>query len=144
MSWGRIQEILFEGMTSQQQRTVIFAVLTLFFIFHVAWACGHIPSMPGFALASDIEDVSLELREIDKSAREAVEAAREQSKKVEGLVLSLHVEILEERMMSLHILRCRAGNTETKQLYANRIQRNLSKYRELQGYHYQLPACEDL
>lgn len=142
MSWSDLKDALLLGMTPSQQRSVLILVAILAFSFHVAWACGYVPGVDGFARERQVQKVADELART--AAREAKEDALRYIEQVEESIKELHTEILEERIQNFQIQRCRAENERLREQYANRVNRNMSKYRRINGYYYNITDCQDM
>jgi hypothetical protein len=125
------------GLTAQQQRTAMLIILLAGFGFHVLWACGYIPGLPGFALANDVTELRRELEEDNDAISESLEDIKDQ----------LHedrIDRLEDRIRHFHMLRCQAESPEMRRLYADRVNDNLLRHRRLSRTYLRLSACEDL
>lgn len=90
--------------------------ITALLLFHIFWACGWVPGMPGFALAAHAEDTNSEVRQ-------------------------LRIELLERDLLDAHALRCAADDRELRRLYSQRVQMRLRKYQEIVGTPYPLEPC---
>ena len=142
MTWEKLKETFLLDMSPTQQRSLLILLAVLAFTFHVAWACGFVPGVDGFAREHYVQQVA------DQIARAAAEGAKEDAlqyiAQVEGSIKNLHTEILEERIQNLQLERCRADNEQLREQYAARVNRNMSKYRVLNGYYYNITACQDM
>jgi hypothetical protein len=143
MSWVELRNILLPGLTAAQQRTVVVSVVVLAFGFHVAWACGYVPGVAGFATEDQVEEVAISAESAEQAAEAAREEARQLVQEVQSSVVDLQSEILEERISNLQTLRCRTDDSELHDQYSARINRNMAKYRSINGYYFQLTPCTD-
>jgi hypothetical protein len=73
-----IDKLLFmdETVTGRRKWRLLVGLMCLGFTAHIAWACGYIPQVRGFALASEQENTSnaverIELRLLDQDILEA-------------------------------------------------------------------------
>lgn len=46
--------LLMPEMTKDQRRALVTSCMIFFFVFHIAWACGWVPGLPGFARADAV------------------------------------------------------------------------------------------
>lgn len=46
--------MLLPEMTKDQRRALLTSCVIFFFAFHIAWACGWVPGLPGFAKADAV------------------------------------------------------------------------------------------
>ncbi len=85
---------------------------------HIALACGLLAAVhPGFAKASDIEQIRIE-RKIERQTD------------------------LEQKILQMKKDQCSATG-QAKGLYTFSLQKMLVEYQELSGSQYPVPSCED-
>ena len=94
--------------------------VTGFGAFHVAWACGWLPGMPGFALEVDL--------------------ARVQADVHRSLVMQYRTSLFEVRQQQCEA--ARAGRPLSA--YTSKLQDLLDEYDTLTDQDYRLPACSEL
>lgn len=116
-----------EDMTPLQRRIMVQSLVALLFLFHVLWACGWLPGISGFALASDTAQVQEDIKDLRRTIQEGFNAIRK--------------EQIQERLSSLQALRCTATDAQLRQEYINRIQDLQSRHRDAFGYTYPLEPC---
>lgn len=59
-------------------------------------------------------------------------------------VLTVQVELLEERILENRIRHCNATSAQSRAFIFDLIQKQMRRYRELTGQEYRLPECGDL
>lgn len=120
MLW--LRDLLFADL-DQAQRTAIWRVgITALLVFHVSWACGWVPGLPGFAMATDYQVLSVKVNRVERSLleKDLVEA--------------------QERFCN-----ARAGGNITAQRYAEERRRRLSgEFRAVSVAPMSLPSCTEL
>lgn len=142
MSWEKIKETFLLDMSPTQQRSILILLAVLAFTFHVAWACGYVPNVDGFAREGQVQRIADEIA--SEAAGRAKEDALSHIDQVKGSIKDLHTEILEERIQNLQIERCRSDDENLREQYATRVNQNMAKYRQVNGYYYNLTACRDM
>lgn len=142
MTWDKLRETFLLDMSPTQQRSILILLAILAFTFHVAWACGYVPNVDGFAREGQVQRIANEIA--SEAADRAKEDALSYITQVEGSIRDLHTEILEERIQNLQIERCRAEEDRLREQYAARVNRNMSKYRAINGYYYNITECQDM
>lgn len=115
----------FSALPPGVRQTVQLWVVSIILAFHVLWACGWIPGMPGFALDTDISEVKVELRDLTLELRQQ------------------RVDYLEERILTAYAEHCRADELSLKQIHQRRLQRLLRLYQDVTGRAYPLQRCAE-
>lgn len=102
------------------------ATATLLLMFglagHIAWACGYIPGLPGFARAQDVHELKTDFRK-------------------------QQIRLLEQALLDMRARQCRAivdDNREAKRFTAERMAQLSTEYYALAGYLYPVPDCNAL
>lgn len=127
MSVGEIAKLAltdFSALPSGVRHTIQLWLITALFTVHVAWACGLIPGVQGFAFASDINDVKHEIQELTLALQ------------------TQRVEYLEERVLTAYAQQCSAEGQDLREIHQRRLTRLLRHYQDVTGYTYPLQACE--
>ena len=105
------------------QRTALWRIgITGLISFHVAWACGWIPGMTGFAMAGDFHFLA---------------------EKVDSIEISL----LEAEIIEAQERFCRAeldSNIPAKRYSAERLRELVYEYEKLTSMIFRLPTCNEL
>jgi len=125
MSLGKVYEVILSGISPEVRRELMLLLLVAAFTLHVAWACGYLPRLPGFALAADVQELVSAVGRIEDS------------------LITDRIDRLESEIRNLHMLRCYASNS-TRQLYAQMLDAKLVRYRRLTQNQLTLPPCADL
>lgn len=115
-----------------------YILLTALGSFHVAWACGFIPNLPGFALTTDL--VQTEAKFEDK-----FEQLQNQFRKQE-------LRLLEQAILDMRSRQCKViqstgdpeNNADLKRFVAEKMAKLKYDYRNMAGYEYSVPPCGDL
>lgn len=93
---------------------------TAFGAFHVAWACGWLPGMPGFALEVDLHKVQADVHR--------------------SLVMQYRTSIFEVRQQQ-----CQAAREgRPLSVYTGKLQDLMDEYDLLADQAYRLPDCNEL
>lgn len=109
--------------------TTIGVVLVL--TVHIAWACGLIPGLVGFARATEVNDVKAQL-------------VRSQSEVTANLQTS-RAEYLEGRAFDIRIKQCEAiAQKKSALVFTTQLQQVLYTYRILTGKELILPTCDEM
>lgn len=127
MSFGQIAKLAltdFSSLPPGVRHTLQVWLVTVLFSVHVAWACGWIPGMSGFAFAQDIDDVKHEIKELTEELR------------------TQRVEYLEERILAAYAQQCSAGTQDLREIHQRRLTRLLRHYQDVTDYTYPLQACD--
>jgi len=85
--------------------TIALAIAMLF--FHVAWACGLVPGVPGFARADEVDE---KIGEKLKPLYEQVGQIAKQQADTDEVVKEIRADQLAQRIRELQALRCTNGN----------------------------------
>lgn len=102
-----------------EHRTTVWRVLiTLIIAGHVAWACGWVPGVSGFAMADEVSDVKEDVK-------------------------TIQIDLVDAQIFEQRLRQCQSTD-QARQVHAQRLQRLLRRYQELTGRNYQLPSCSDL
>lgn len=103
-----------EAMTNSKQRVIVTTTSVLCFWLFIFWSLGLVPAF-GAGFAR-AEDVQ-----------------------------SIQATLLENQIMEARIRYCSAPNgTQSKQFFHLTVNQKVNEYRELTGYAYPLPQCEEL
>lgn len=125
--FATVWKIFTEDMTPLQRRIMVQTIIAGLFAFHIAWACGWLPGISGFALASDTQQVQEDIKDL----RQTIENGFKEIRK----------EQIQDRLSALQALRCTAQDQQLEREYVNRIQELQSRYRDAFGYTYPLEPC---
>lgn len=109
-----------------QRRSLLTTVLVFFFAFHIAWACGYVPGLDGFARASAAE---VSNRRID-----AVMSTQEQI-----LVRLMANDIENAREQQCKAIR--AGNQMALEGWGLTLRNVLREYYDRSHQNYALRSC---
>jgi hypothetical protein len=112
--------------------------------FHIAWACGLLPGVQGFAVASEVdgkiaqavEPIKVEVREIDRKLS-----------RVEREVIAARIATLEKSLFDLRKAQCTAiarENPEAVEFYGRQIQGVRAEYYAATAREYQAPTCAEV
>lgn len=142
MNWKDAYQVLTEDLTPPMKRFLLHLVLFAVLFLHVAWACGWIPNVPGFALASDTDEILKVQREMEKDWDGKLDELKASLDDLADNVHTMRVEMLEERILMLRSARCQAEGTNNREQYSRRLQRALRQYRTLTNTAYPLEACD--
>lgn len=104
------------------------AAFVFAFCFHVAWACGYIPGLPGFAQARDLT----EQRTLVQQVSEGQEAI---------LVRLIRADIESARQQQCRALR--ENNRAAAEGWAVSLRTALAEYQSLAGAEYRLRECSE-
>jgi hypothetical protein len=119
-----------------------------FMLFHIAWACGFLPGVSGFAYANELDEkidgklqpIYGQLGAITTQLAESREAQKE-AQKVQARILQSQ---LSAQLRDLHRLKCSTQDDHVRMRMERDIEEVQQEYRELSGERYPLPACKDL
>ncbi len=98
---------------------------------HIAWSCGWLPGLSGFAFASDIKSTSAQLSERVASVSKRVD-------QVDARVLAILRLQLHDRIRALVVERCRTDDPSTRTLILRELAALHLQYYEL----FRIPAAE--
>ena len=117
-----LEHLLFADLDPAQRAKLVQIGIVVFIGFHVAWACGWIPGIPGFAMAGDVTQLSGKVSGIEQSLLEA--------------------EIIEaqERL-------CKAdaeNNVPAMRYSAERLRELAYQYESMTDKVFRLPTCNEL
>lgn len=140
----RILDWLWQDMKPEERRNMARFFLWLIVTLHIAWACGWIPGMQGFAFASDVDDkiseaiapIKDEVREIDRKLT-----------RVEREVIAARIATLEKSLFDLRKAQCTAisrENPEAVEFYGRQMQEVRSQYYSATSREYQAPTCAEV
>lgn len=140
----RILDFLWQDMEPEARRNVARFFLWLIVTIHIAWACGLIPGVNGFAFASEVdskiasavEPIKSEVREIDRKLA-----------RVEREVVAARIAALEKSLFDLRKAQCTAisrENPEAVEFYGRQMQEVRSQYYAATGREYQAPTCAEV
>lgn len=115
------------GFAKRQPALATVLVLAALVVF-MAWAHFY-----GHARADDLVGLETRVSSMEKDLQQLSDDVRAGRR-----------EELENQLFEAKVKLCTAKSSETKQLYAHRIDDLLTKYREAGGSLYPLPDCEDL
>lgn len=102
-------------------------------VFHVAWACGFLPGVSGFALS---EEVSSKNEQLTAQMTRLQHAFTEQE-----------IILLEGAILDMRSKQCAAivnNNRESRRFAAERLTRLLNKYQETASHNFPLPPCAEM
>lgn len=99
----------------QRWRIMVFAAL-LGLTVHVAWACGLIPGLHGFALADDVEKIS-------------------------GNVDTILLLSMENTIRGLAEELCRTKNVSSRHIFQEQIDRLQLQHHDMTGAYYPTSGC---
>lgn len=142
MAWRDIPKILFAGLTTEQQRSILVSLAAIAFTVHILHAYGVLPFDDGFVSTTQVEEIADRVAEVaaDRTNMETLQYVE----LVEDSINELHTEILTERIENLQIQKCGAENQRLRNQFSGRINRNMAKYRELNGFDYRLTPCNQM
>lgn len=67
MKWDKLLEYLLAPFTTEQRWRLVVGFVIAAFMFHIAWACGRIPGLDGFASAQSVEQQKASLTQVVSS-----------------------------------------------------------------------------
>ena len=117
--------------------TIALAIAMLF--FHVAWACGLVPGVPGFARADEVDE---KIGEKLKPLYEQVGQIAKQQADTDEVVKEIRADQLAQRIRELQALRCTNGNRHDNERIDSEIESAQRPYRKLMGERYPVARCE--
>lgn len=140
----RILEWLWSDMEPEARRNVARFFLWFIVVVHIAWACGFIPGVQGFAYATDIDrkveeaisPIKSEVAEIDRKLT-----------RVEREVIAARIATLEKSLFDLRKAQCTAiarDNAEAVEFYSRQMQAVRSEFYTATGREYQAPTCAEV
>lgn len=135
MSWMDFKELMFVGLTPIQQWRVTVALALIFAIVHMAWFHGIIFTGPEYATPTSA--ASIARKEVDK----ALVTAKEE---MLHAVNSLHSQILEDKIQTLHFTRCNTDDPQLKESLSNQISQAMSRHRRINNYFFPLTPCTEM
>lgn len=98
---------------------------------HIAWACGLIPGLIGFARADEVDIVKSQLSQLQKLVSENIVTSR--------------AEYLEGRAFDIRVKQCEAiAQKKSALVFTTQLQQVLYSYRVLTGRDLSLPGCEEM
>ena len=110
------------------------------FLFHVLWACGFVPGVPGFAYAD----------EVDKKIGKALEPLyaqvgqlAKQQADTDEVVKDIRAEQIATRLRELKTMLCNAANHADSARLNTDIEVAQRQYRQLTGERYPAQECEE-
>lgn len=135
MSWKDIQEVLLFGMAPSQRWRLLMALAIVVFAAHTLWAHGVYDANEGFVTQNRAERIA------QAAASEAAQKVREE---ILTSLNALRSELLADKMQAWHYTRCRSDDSNLKEQLTRQISKAASRFRRINGYHYQLTPCVDL
>lgn len=136
-----LYKALTDDMTPQVRRAVLRTVLWLFFICFVIWASGGVPKFPGFALASELEEVERKVKGDQQELKDAISELAGGLEKVSKRLDTIEVLFLEERIERTQRLRCDTENPRLKRQFSDRLQRLMTQYTRATHSTFPLQGC---
>lgn len=120
--WQAVGNFFF-GDLSREARTAVWRVsITAFLVFHIFWACGWIPGIPGFAMAAEYQGLQDEVQTVKETL--------------------LEKDLIESQERFCH---ARVGGNLTAMRYAEeRRRRLLGEFRAMTDEAFNLPSCMEL
>lgn len=125
----------FSSLPRGVRYTIQVWVVTALFVSHIAWACGWIPGVSGFAFASDIDDVQHDLQALSTEVQHEL-------RELTGELRTQRIEYLEERILSAYAQQCSATKGDLRDIHQRRLTRLLRHYQDVTAYTYPLQECE--
>jgi hypothetical protein len=128
------------GERQAAARVVLWAIV----VSHIAWACGWIPGLQGFAFASEVDDKIAEVvrpleRQLRGLERDVADVRKEQR--------AARVTALEGLLFETRRAQCSAirdENREAMRFYAQRMDQLRAEYHGTTGREYAPASCSEL
>lgn len=95
------------------------ALVLLLVGFHVAWACGFVPGLDGFARADSVAVVKSD-------------------------VAMIRTELLEQRLFETRVRQCTSTTSDARQYHGEKLQELRRTYYSVTGHDYPVPTCEEV
>lgn len=139
-----VKDVLIELFPPDVPRLVRWRLMISFtcavFLFHIAWACGFVPGVPGFALADDVDQ---KIDQAMQPVRAQLGQITTQIASQDDILKSIRLDQLAARIRDLQQQRCEAKDRHVKESIDEEIDRQQRQYRVLAGERCPLPACEE-
>lgn len=126
-------------MSPMQTWRVLVAIGLMMAGVHVAWACGYIPGLAGFAQTAQVEQIKKTVDDGQKKTEQSVEAI----KQTQGVILT---RLIASDVESARASQCKAlaeGNQAAAQGWRVRLDASLYEYRYNAQRDYVLRPCSE-
>lgn len=108
--------------------------------FHVLWACGMVPGVPGFARADELD---AKISEALEPLYSQVGQLSKQQAETDEVVKEIRADQLANRIRELHALRCATADHDDRERLQSEIDAAQRQYRALMGERYNVDGCSE-
>jgi hypothetical protein len=119
MGLGDILDRLFlveDNPVATRKWRLTISLVCVMFLFHIAWACGLVPTLSGFALAAEQTQMKSD-------------------------ITSIKLQLIEREILDLRVAQC---SNPSKRFFTSRINDLRTNWQKETGVPYILPDCGDI